>query len=50
MRTYELQKVETYYVQANNLQEAEELVNQLDNSNAARVEIRAVWASGEVER
>lgn len=45
MRTYELEKVETYQIRARNEEEAIEILNGLDNSSASRVEIRSVFVS-----
>jgi hypothetical protein len=43
MKTYELEKVETYQVRARNVDEAVEILNGLDNSAAYRVEVRVVY-------
>ena len=45
MRTYELEKVETYAIRARNLEEAVEILNGLDNSSAYKVEVRGIYAS-----
>jgi hypothetical protein len=44
MREYEVSKIESYYVRANSVEEAEAIVNDLDNSSAHRVDIQTVWA------
>lgn len=49
MRTYELEKVESYYIRARNIEEAMEILNNLDNSAAHRVNVRAVFAGQEEE-
>ena len=46
VKTYELEKVETYAIRARNLDEAIEILNGLDNSSAYKVEIRGIYASG----
>ena len=50
MRTYELEKVETYAVRARNIDEAMEILNGLDNSAAYRVNVRVIYASEPIER
>jgi hypothetical protein len=49
MRTYELEKVESYSIRARNIDEAMEILNGLDNSAAFRVNIRVVFAGSEEE-
>lgn len=49
MRTYELEKVETYAVRARNVDEAMEILNGLDNSSAYRVDVRVIYASSPKE-
>lgn len=44
MKTFQLNKVESYYIQASNLEEAEAILNDLDNSSAHKVEVQAVWS------
>lgn len=46
VKTYELEKVETYAIRARNLEEAIEILNGLDNSSAYKVEVRGIYASG----
>ena len=46
VKTYELEKVETYAIRARNLDEAIEILNGLDNSSAYKVEVRGIYASG----
>ena len=50
MRTYELEKVETYSIRARNVDEAMEILNGLDNSAAYRVNVRVIYASEPTER
>ena len=45
MKTYELEKVETYAIRARNVEEAVEILNGLDNSAAYRVDVRVVYTS-----
>lgn len=45
MRTYEIEKVETYQIRARNEEEAIEILNGLDNSSAHRVGIHFIFAS-----
>ena len=47
MRSYELEKVESYAIRARNIDEAMEILNGLDNSSAFRVNVRAVYAGQE---
>jgi hypothetical protein len=49
MRSYELEKVESYAIRARNIDEAMEILNGLDNSSAFRVNVRAVYAGQEEE-
>jgi hypothetical protein len=49
MRTYELEKVESYAIRARNIDEAMEILNGLDNSSAFRVNVRVVFAGSEEE-
>ena len=49
MRSYELEKVESYAIRARNIDEAMEILNGLDNSAAFRVNVRAVYAGQEEE-
>jgi hypothetical protein len=50
MRTYELEKVESYSIRARNIDEAMEILNGLDNSAAFQVNIRVVFAGSEDEK
>ena len=45
VKTYELEKVETYAIRARNVEEAVEILNGLDNSAAYRVDVRVVYTS-----
>jgi hypothetical protein len=47
MRTYELEKVETYAIRARNVDEAMEILNGLDNSSAHRVDVRVIYTTAE---
>ena len=49
MKTFQLNKVESYYIQANTLEEAEAKLNDLDNSSAHKVEVQAVWSGANNE-
>jgi hypothetical protein len=49
MKTYELEKVESYAIRARNIDEAMEILNGLDNSSAFRVNVRVVFAGSEEE-
>jgi len=49
MRTYELEKVETYSIRARNVDEAMEILNGLDNSAAYRVNVRVIYTSAPTE-
>jgi len=49
MKTYELEKVESYAIRARNIDEAMEILNGLDNSSAFRVNVRVVLAGSEEE-
>lgn len=49
VRTYELEKVETYAVRARSVDEAMEILNGLDNSSAYRVDVRVIYASTPTE-
>ena len=48
MREYQIDKVESYYVTANSIEEAKEKVKEWDNSCAHKVTYEAVWAGSEV--
>jgi hypothetical protein len=50
VRTYELEKVETYAIRARNIDEAMEILNGLDNSAAHKVDVRVVYASAPTEK
>lgn len=50
MRTYELEKVETYSIRARNVDEAMEILNGLDNSAAYRVNVRVIYTSAPTEK
>ena len=50
MRTYELEKVETYSIRARNVDEAMEILNGLDNSAAYQVSVRVIYASAPTEK
>lgn len=50
MKTYELEKVESYSIRARNIDEAMEILNGLDNSAAFRVNVRVVFAGSEEEK
>lgn len=41
MKTYKLTKTETYYLQAGSEEEARNLLNELDNGSARRVDVDA---------
>ena len=44
MREYQVNKIESYSIKANSVEEAEAIVNDLDNSSAYKVDIQTVWA------
>ena len=48
MREYQVNKIESYYIKANSVEEAETIVNDLDNSFAHKVDIQTVWAGQRV--
>jgi hypothetical protein len=47
MRTYEVEKVESYYITANSQEEAVEIVKTLDNGSALRVDYRVIFVGAE---
>jgi hypothetical protein len=47
VRTYEVEKVESYYITANSQEEAVEIVKTLDNGSALSVDYRAVFVGVE---
>lgn len=49
VREYGIRKTETYYVRANNSDEAKALVDEMDNSYAWKVETDVCYVSGELE-
>ena len=48
MREYQVNKIESYSIKANSVEEAEAIVNNLDNSSAHKVDIQTVWAGQRV--
>ncbi len=44
MREYQVNKIESYSIKANSVEESEAIVNDLDNSSAYKVDIQTVWA------
>jgi hypothetical protein len=48
MREYQVNKIESYSIKANSVEEAEAIVNDLDNSSAYKVDIQTVWAGAKV--
>ena len=42
MKQYKVNKIESYSIEANNEEEAEAIVNDLDNSSAYRVDIQTI--------
>lgn len=45
IKTYEVEKVETYSIRARSIEEAMEILNGLDNSSAYRVDVRVIYTS-----
>jgi len=41
MKTYKMIKTETYFIEAGSEQEAHDILNELDNGSASRVEVEA---------
>ena len=50
VRNYELEKVESYAIRARNIDEAMEILNELDNSAAFRVDVRVIYTSEPIDR
>jgi len=42
MKQYQINKIESYSIEANNKEEAEAIVNDLDNSSAYKVDIQTI--------
>jgi hypothetical protein len=47
MRTYEVEKIESYYITANSQEEAVEIVKTLDNGSALSVDYRVIFVGVE---
>lgn len=49
MRQYEISKIERYYITAEDIDRAIEIVKDLDNSAAHDVDYQATWAGPRIE-